>query len=190
LLGLVREAPEVVFRFHLSPISIREQIERATMVREKKKISTSVDLPLNSESKRVLSYAAEEAETLAGKDIGVEHLLLGLLREERSFAAELLREAGVRLAEAREQLAASTLEGAGAEGRVKGVRHAPVCEFVEDGRRVAAMAAPLALPRAGEEVMARSEDGSTKTYQVEQVRFILEEGAQRLERIQVLVKRV
>jgi hypothetical protein len=30
----------------------------------------------------VLSYAAEEAERLADKYIGVEHLRLGLLREE------------------------------------------------------------------------------------------------------------
>ena len=54
----------------------------------------SVDLPLSHECKRVLAYAAEEAERLSHKHIGTEHLLLGLLREEKSFAAEILNERG------------------------------------------------------------------------------------------------
>jgi len=42
----------------------------------------------------VLAYAAEEAERLSHKHIGTEHLLLGLLREEKCFAAEILHERG------------------------------------------------------------------------------------------------
>ena len=38
--------------------------------------STSVDLPLSSEAKRVLTYGAEEAERMGHKHIGSEHLLL------------------------------------------------------------------------------------------------------------------
>jgi len=38
------------------------------------------------------------------KHIGTAHLLLGLLREEKSFAAELLREQGLRLDSVREQV--------------------------------------------------------------------------------------
>jgi ATP-dependent Clp protease ATP-binding subunit ClpC len=53
----------------------------------------------------VLAYAGEEAEHLAHKHIGTEHLLLGLLREEKSFAAQILVERGVRLSQAREELA-------------------------------------------------------------------------------------
>jgi ATP-dependent Clp protease ATP-binding subunit ClpC len=68
LLGILREAKEVALRFHLSPESIRNQIDSATVVREK--VSTSVDLPLSNESKRVLAYAAEEAEMLGHKHIG------------------------------------------------------------------------------------------------------------------------
>jgi ATP-dependent Clp protease ATP-binding subunit ClpC len=45
----------------------------------------------------VLAYAAEEAERLSHKHIGTEHLLLGLLREEKCFAAEILHERGLRL---------------------------------------------------------------------------------------------
>jgi len=70
----------------------------------REKVSTSVDLPLSQECKRVLAYAAEEAERLSHKHIGTEHLLLGLLREEKSFAAEILHERGLRLSAIREEL--------------------------------------------------------------------------------------
>jgi hypothetical protein len=69
------------------------------------KLPTSVDLPLSNESKRVLAYAADEAERLAHRHIGTEHLLLGLLREKKSFAAQLLNEEGVLLERSREKIA-------------------------------------------------------------------------------------
>ena len=68
------------------------------------KVATSVDMPLSHECKRVLAWAAEEAERLNHKHIGTAHLLLGLLREEQSFAARLLREQGLSLESAREQV--------------------------------------------------------------------------------------
>ncbi len=106
LLGLLREDKALAHRFlpaHASMESIREQVERHSPVREK--VSTSVDLPLSGECRRILAYAAEEAECLKQKHIGTEHLLVGLLREEKCFAAELLREYGVRLSAVRDELA-------------------------------------------------------------------------------------
>jgi len=105
LLGLLREDKALTNRFlrsHTSIESIRKQIEARTPIREK--VSTSVDLPLSQECKRVLAYAAEEAERLTHKHIGTEHLLLGLLREDKSFAAEILHERGLRLSTLREEL--------------------------------------------------------------------------------------
>jgi ATP-dependent Clp protease ATP-binding subunit ClpA len=105
LLGLLREDKALSNRFlrsHASVESIRKQIEDHTMPGDK--VSTSVDLPLSNESKRVLGYAAEEAGRLGQKHIGTEHLLLGLLREEQCFAAQILQERGLRLAQIREQL--------------------------------------------------------------------------------------
>jgi ATP-dependent Clp protease ATP-binding subunit ClpA len=64
-----------------------------------------VDLPLSNECKRVLAYAAEEAQRLAHKHIGTEHLFLGLMREEKCFAAQLLRECGADLNRVRKELA-------------------------------------------------------------------------------------
>ena len=111
LLGLLREDKALTNRFlrsHASVESIRKQIEGHTTIREK--VSTSVDLPLSNECKRVLAYAAEEAERLSHRHIGTEHLLLGLLREEKCFAAEILHERGLRLGTIREELARSTQE--------------------------------------------------------------------------------
>jgi ATP-dependent Clp protease ATP-binding subunit ClpC len=106
LLGLLREDKALTIRFlrsHVSVESIRKQIEGNTAIREK--VSTSVDLPLSNECKRILAYAAEEAERLGHKHIGTEHLLLGLLREEKCFAAAILLERGLKLEAIREELA-------------------------------------------------------------------------------------
>src|SRR5687767_14504564 len=111
LLGLLREDKALANRFlrsHAAIESIRKQIESHTTVREK--VSTSVDLPLSHECKRVLAYGAEEAERLSHKHIGTEHLLLGLLREDKSFAAEILHERGLRLSQVREEIARSSSE--------------------------------------------------------------------------------
>ncbi len=111
LLGLLREDKSLANRFlrsHAAIESIRKQIEAHTTVREK--VSTSVDLPLSHECKRVLAYGAEEAERLSHKHIGTEHLLLGLLREEKSFAAEILHERGLRLSAVREEIARTASE--------------------------------------------------------------------------------
>jgi ATP-dependent Clp protease ATP-binding subunit ClpC len=97
LLGLLREDKALtnrVLRKYAAVESIRKQIEKHTTIREK--ISTSVDLPLSNECKRVLAYAAEEAERLGHKHIGTEHLFLGLLREENCFAQHILAELGDR----------------------------------------------------------------------------------------------
>jgi len=61
--------------------SIRKEIEARITIRER--ISTSVEVPLSAECKRILNMAAEEAERLGHKHVGTEHLLLGILRERK-----------------------------------------------------------------------------------------------------------
>jgi ATP-dependent Clp protease ATP-binding subunit ClpC len=79
------------------------------------KHSASEDLPLSNAGKRVLAYTAEEAERLASKPIGTEHLLLGLLREKKSDVPAALAAAGIDLHSARnrirEQSGLPTLDG-------------------------------------------------------------------------------
>jgi ATP-dependent Clp protease ATP-binding subunit ClpC len=119
LLGILREDKALSHRFlrsHSSFESIRKRIEAHTTIREA--VSTSVDLPLSNECKRVLAYAAEEAQRLDHKHIGTEHVLLGLLREEKCFAAELLSERGVKLLPLRVELA-QIVQAAGAQSPVE-----------------------------------------------------------------------
>ncbi len=105
LLGLLREDKALVYRFlgsHSVVESIRRKIERSSTPREK--ILTSVDLPLSQQCKRVLAHGAEESERLNHQHIDTDHLLLGLLREEGCFAAQLLREQGLTPDLVREQI--------------------------------------------------------------------------------------
>src|SRR5512145_1164357 len=108
LLGLIREGKgltsRIFARSHLSLESIRKEIEGPTVFREK--VSTSVEIPFSAETKRVLQFAAEEADRLLHNYIGTEHLLLGILREERSVAAAILMEKGMKLNGVREDIVA------------------------------------------------------------------------------------
>ncbi len=155
LLGLLREDKALTNRFlrsHASVESIRKQIEQRTIVREK--VSTSVDLPLSNECKRVLAYAAEEAERLSHKHIGTEHLLLGLLREEKCFAAEILTERGLRLAAIREELQRTTA-GREAEAAASGRRQAARQQRSEEQSMLAELLA-RDLTQAATDPAARS----------------------------------
>src|SRR5919112_719098 len=131
LLGLMREDKTLTGRFfpraQVNIEAIRKEIEGRTLLREK--ISTSVELPLAPETKRVLAYAHEESDRLQHRHIGTEHLLLGLLREERSMAAEILYERGLRLHAVREEVARAT----GVDPRAAQKKETPhLAEFSRD----------------------------------------------------------
>lgn len=106
LLGLLREDRQLVEQFLKSPRrfldAIRKEIENRTGLRDK--VPASVDMPLSHGAKRVLSLAAEESDRMGHRHIGTEHLLLGILREEQSLAAQILYERGLRLDQVREDL--------------------------------------------------------------------------------------
>ena len=80
----------------------RSDIVRHLRVREK--VAGSDEIPFSPSSERALHYAAEEADRLLHDYIGTEHLLLGLLREDRSVAAEVLTARGLRIEVLREAI--------------------------------------------------------------------------------------
>lgn len=104
LLGLLRERSSVYFLLPttLTLDGLRRELQ--TTLRVRAKFSTSVDIPLSHEGKRILAYGAEESERLRDEYIGPQHLLLGMLREE-TLASAILRKHGVQLDQLREQLA-------------------------------------------------------------------------------------
>ena len=108
LLGLLREDRAMMSRL-VSPIGleggIRSEVER--LVNRGERIAISVELPLSADSKKILNIAGEEADRLAHRHIGTEHILLGILRLPDSLAAKLLIARGAKANLIREKIATS-----------------------------------------------------------------------------------
>jgi ATP-dependent Clp protease ATP-binding subunit ClpC len=104
LLGLIREgegvAATVLQNLNVELDEIQQKIED-TVKKGKAASSTGPDLPYTSRAKKVLELAMSEARELSHSYVGTEHLLLGLLREEKGIAAQVLTDAGVNLDAAR-----------------------------------------------------------------------------------------
>lgn len=106
LLGLMREDKTISARFlpsrHVVTVdTIRRDIEERITLRDR--IPQSSELHLSPSTKQILFYANEESRQLKNRHIGPEHLLLGIVREEKSIAAEILFGYGLRLSEVREE---------------------------------------------------------------------------------------
>ncbi|MCA1622422.1 MAG: ATP-dependent Clp protease ATP-binding subunit [Acidobacteria bacterium] len=108
LLGLMREDKTISVRFfpyraHLTVDAVRREVEERVVLRER--IPQSAELHLAPETKRILAFASEESQHLQNRHIGPEHLLLGIVRQENTIAAEILIQYGFRLRDAREEIA-------------------------------------------------------------------------------------
>ena len=104
LLGLIREgegvAAAVLQNLNVDLDEITQKIEE-TVKKGKAAQTTGPDLPYTSRAKKVLELAMAEARELTHSYVGTEHLLLGLLREEKGIAAQVLTDAQVTLEQAR-----------------------------------------------------------------------------------------
>lgn len=143
LLGLIREgedghgegvATRVLRSLGANPADIRRKIDET--LRSGTKHATGPDLPYTARAKKVLELAMTEARDLHHNYVGSEHVLLGLLREEKGIAAQSLNAAGIT----RDKARAETLRilGQPAPGR-EGTRTAGVevkgVETVTDSHR-------------------------------------------------------
>ncbi|HEU4798031.1 MAG TPA: Clp protease N-terminal domain-containing protein, partial [bacterium] len=106
LLGLIREgegvAATVLQNLNVELDEIQQKIEE-TVKKGKAAQATGPDLPYTSRAKKVLELAMSEARELGHSYVGTEHLLLGLLREEKGIAAQVLTDAGINLEAARQE---------------------------------------------------------------------------------------
>ncbi len=121
LLGLIREGKGLTQRL-LNRGSVRmEEVRRQVegRCRYGDQVSTTVEMPLSPEVKRVLALAQDEAEQLGHSYTGTEHLLLGLLREDTATAAEVLRENGLTLPFLREEIVRLLAEKTQPQARAK-----------------------------------------------------------------------
>ncbi len=103
LLGLIREgegvAAAVLTNLNVDLDQIHEQVEES--VKKGKSTIALGELPYTSRAKKVLEFAMAEARELSHSYVGTEHLLLGLLREEKGIAAQVLNSLGIGMDEAR-----------------------------------------------------------------------------------------
>jgi ATP-dependent Clp protease ATP-binding subunit ClpC len=113
LLGLIREGEGVAAAVLTNLAADLDELHRLVEdnVRRGKSSAAIGELPYTSRAKKVLEYAMAEARELNHSYVGTEHLLLGLLREEKGLAAKVLGELGIGLEEAR----AETLKLLGTE---------------------------------------------------------------------------
>lgn len=97
LLGLLREPDGkhafVLRRAGLTPAEVRERINSS--IRHGKSEVSPNKLPYTSRAKKTLEYALAAARDLGHEYVGTEHLLLGLLREEKGIAAQVLTSLGL-----------------------------------------------------------------------------------------------
>ena len=135
LLGLVREgegvAAHVLSNLGVDVEKLHERVEGA--VRKGKATIALGELPYTSPAKKVLEFAMAEARELNHSYVGTEHLLLGLLREKKGIAAQVLNALDATIEEAREQ----TLKVLGSE-----VGSAPAGSVVETGEGGASTSRP------------------------------------------------
>jgi uncharacterized protein (TIGR03435 family) len=106
LLGLIRGGKGLTNRLFadagIALDDIRQEVLRRVPARSE--TSTSPEIRFSAAAQRVLQHSAEEADRLLHDYLGTEHLLLGLLSEEGSVAADVLTSRGLRLDRVREHI--------------------------------------------------------------------------------------
>ncbi len=97
LLGIVKEgegvAAVVLTNLGINLDDLRRAVENAVPAGFETLVLGEV--PLNQEAKSALNFAVDEARKMNHTYVGTEHLLLGLLREERGVACQVLQSLGI-----------------------------------------------------------------------------------------------
>ena len=106
LLGLTHEGiggvgPKALESLGISLEAVRQRVEEVTGRGEQ---APSGHIPFTPQAKEVLKLALDEAVQLGHSYVGTEHVLLGLIREGDSVAAQTLIGLGADLDGAREQV--------------------------------------------------------------------------------------
>jgi len=105
LLGLIHEgngvAAKALESLGISPQTVRQRVEQATGRGER---APSGRIPFTPQSKNLLERSLQESHALGHDYIGTEHILLGLIHQGESVAAQVLTALGADLNATREQV--------------------------------------------------------------------------------------
>lgn len=108
LLALVIEqngiAGKTLREMNITENDIREEIEHLTGYGTVRQYPENAYLAYSPRAKQTFSYAGDEAKRLGALQIGTEHLLLGLLRDEDILASRIMLNLGLSLAKMRQLL--------------------------------------------------------------------------------------
>ena len=110
LLGLIREGEgtgiRILKEFNLDLKHIRQEIEQSLAKSAKTIHQSSPNIPLVKQAEKVLKTTYLEAKLYKSPIIGTEHLLLSILKDENSFACQVLNKYGVIYENAKDELEA------------------------------------------------------------------------------------
>ncbi|MCR1926288.1 ATP-dependent Clp protease ATP-binding subunit [Enterococcus gallinarum] len=108
LLALVIEqngiAGKTLREMNVTENDIREEIEHLTGYGTVRQYPENAYLAYSPRAKQTFAYAGDEAKRLGALQIGTEHLLLGLLRDEDILASRIMLNLGLSLAKMRQLL--------------------------------------------------------------------------------------
>lgn len=97
LLGILRDgngtANQLLDKMNVDSKAVKEYIEER--LRQTNEIAFDTDLPLLKSTEKILKYADLEARLLRKDELETEHLLLAIMRENTSLAADSLRKQNV-----------------------------------------------------------------------------------------------
>lgn len=170
LLGIARENPELTMRWlGMDYAQLRKSL--AELYPRSEPIA-KVEMPLSNASKRVLAYAAEEADRLRDRHIGTEHLFLGLLREGCA-ASEILKAHRQGLKDVRKAIAKDPDRQEIKMAKFRSLMEARI--VTEDGREVAIIPWPGQMPRIGEAIGIPDADGAETMYRILDLRWCVKD---------------
>lgn len=104
LLGLIKEegiAGKTLRQLNLTESDIHDEIENFTGYGPEENAEYNEVLAYSPRSKKVITYATDEARRMETPLVGTEHLLLGLLRDKDILSAKILENLGVDLTKVR-----------------------------------------------------------------------------------------
>ena len=106
LLGLIKEVSgvgaTVLKHFEVDIKKLRLEVEK--FHKSGPDMFTVGKLPQTPRAKRVIEYAIEEARSFNHNYVGTEHILLGLLRQSKGIAAQVLKSLDLKLEDVRQEV--------------------------------------------------------------------------------------
>ncbi len=129
LLGMLREQENVVVKmlehFRVSPGQMKDTVEELIAVKGAWKGS---EVPFNPQVKKVIEFAWLEARQLGHSYVGVEHLLLGLIKDKSGITGKVFEDFAIDYASAKNKIITLLSEQASFQRRVPEATKTPVLD--------------------------------------------------------------